>query len=67
MVWVKDGSGVVFKSTKGAMELLTVTQMGTYYAWVERLDGTIEYSRKAEVYTDNGTSKTFNFIDLLLI
>lgn len=68
MVWVKDGAGVVFKSGKGAMELLSVTQLGTYYAWVERLDGVIEYSRKAEVYMDKGSSKTpYLIIYLILI
>ncbi len=53
MVWVKDGSDVVFQSSE-AMELLTVVQTGIYYAWVERLDGSLEYSRKAEVFMDKG-------------
>lgn len=55
MTWVKVGSGEVFKTTRGAIELLTVTETGTYYAWIERMDGTIENSRKAEVHVDKGT------------
>lgn len=53
MVWVKDGSGILFQSTRGAIELLTVAEPGIYYAWIKRYDGKMEYSRKAEVYTDD--------------